>query len=156
MHLGRSGSTHSLQKMKVMLILCVFSGSDVGSKGPGVLHFPLSVPSCAQLHPHSFQSILNRGWARTDELDTCAVPPTWLALCLNIHLAHALLYTHHPLGLKHLPSRGQGARLSASLPDDENDVMRTVRGCGRPKYTLALNDDCYIHYYIQQQNTSIA
>ncbi len=44
-------------------------------------------------------------------------------------LAHALL----------LPARGQGARQSASPPDDENDVMQTVRGCGRPQYTLALS-----------------
>ncbi len=55
-----------------------------------------------------------------------------------IHLAHALLYAHCPRGLKKLPARGQGARLSASPPDDENDVMRMVRGCGRPKYTSHL------------------
>ncbi len=48
--------------------------------GPGILHFPLSVPFGVQPRPHSFQSILNRGWVRMDELDTCAVPPTWLAL----------------------------------------------------------------------------
>ncbi len=58
------------------------------------------------------------------------------ALCLNIHLAHALLYANRPHGLKKLPARGWDARLSASPLDDENDVMRTVRGRGRPKYTL--------------------
>ncbi len=58
--------------------------------------------------------------------------------CLNIHLAHALLYMHRPRGIKKLPARGRGARLSASHPDDENYVMRTVCGCGRPKYTSAL------------------
>ncbi len=39
-------------------------------------------------------------------------------------------------GLKKLPALGRGARLSASPLDDENGVIRTVRG--RPKYTLAL------------------
>ncbi len=57
--------------------------------------------------------------------------------CLNIHLAHALLYMHRPRGLKNVPARGRGARLSASPPDDENEVIQTV--CGRPKYTLAFS-----------------
>ncbi len=37
---------------------------------------------------------------------------------------------------KKLPAHGQSAWLSASPPDDENYVMRTVHGW--PKYTLAL------------------
>ncbi len=37
-----------------------------------------------------------------------------------------------------LPACGRGARLSTSRLDDENDIMRMVRGCGRPKYTLGL------------------
>ncbi len=41
------------------------------------------------------------------------------------------------LGLKNVPALGRGARLSASPLDDENEVVRTVRG--RSKYTLALN-----------------
>ncbi len=41
-------------------------------------------------------------------------------------------------GLKKLPALGRGVRLSASPLDDENDVIRTVCGRGRPKYTLAL------------------
>ncbi len=64
--------------------------------------------------------------------------------CLNNHLAHALLYAHGPRGLKKLPARGRGARLSASPPDDENDVMRTVRRRGWPKYTLALRRSFWV------------
>ncbi len=55
------------------------------------------------------------------------------------HLAHGLLYAHRLRGLKKLPARGRGPRLSASPPDHENDVMRTVREHGRPKYTLAFS-----------------
>ncbi len=40
--------------------------------------------------------------------------------------AHALFYADRPRGLKKLPARGRGARLSVSPPDDENDVMRTA------------------------------
>ncbi len=64
--------------------------------------------------------------------------------CLNIHLAHALLYAHRLRGLKKLPARRRGARLSVSPLDDKNEVMRTVRGRGRPKNTLAFSQSvCY-------------
>lgn len=57
----------------------------VFSKGPVILHFLRFVPSRAQPHPHSFQSILNHGCARTDELDACTVPYSLLdSLCLNV------------------------------------------------------------------------
>ncbi len=70
-------------------------------------------------------------------------------LCF-LFLARALLYK----GLKKMPARRWGARLSVSPPDDENDVMRTVRGRGWLKYTLAFRILCcrfcvvFLYFYI--------
>ncbi len=77
------------------------------SDGPGILNFPRSVPSRAQPRLRSFQSILNRGWTSSTHAQYHLLDFG----CLNIHLAH------RPRGLKKLPARGRGARLSASPPD---------------------------------------
>ncbi len=80
-----------------------------------------SVSSRAQPRPRSFQNILAADeCGRTSS--THAQDHLLDLRCLNIHL------THHPRGLKKLPARGRGARLSTSPPDDENDLMWTVRG----------------------------
>ncbi len=50
------------------------------------VHFLRSVPSSAQLSKYT-----RRGWVLTDKLDTCAVPPTWLALSQHAPRACAVV-----------------------------------------------------------------
>ncbi len=58
--------------------------------------------------------------------------------CGRTSSTHAKNHQLDLRGLKKLPALGLGVRLSASPLDDENYVIRTVCGCGRLKYTLAL------------------
>ncbi len=89
----------------------------------------LSVPSLAQPRPYSFQSILIHEWARIAEFDTCTVQLFGLESLLPFSCTCAVV--------QKIACTWTGARLSASPPDDENYVMRTVHGRGRPKYALA-------------------
>lgn len=46
--------------------------------------------------------------------------------CLNIHLVHAVLYTHRLHGHKNWAAHGECALMSADPPNDEYDITRIV------------------------------
>ncbi len=100
------------------------SNEEEKPKGPGILHFPRSVPFRLA---HSRIRAAFKVYSAAEE-------------CGQTTSTHAQYHQLDLRGLKKLLALGRGARLSVSSLDDENDVIRMVRG--RPKYTLFLICAC--------------